>query len=63
MEHAMRSLADELGLKAGQLFGIVRSATTGRKVAPPLFGLLVFLGRERVLARVDAAIEVLAASL
>jgi len=55
MEPPMRALADELGLKAGQLFGIVRWATTGQKVSPPLFGSLQVLGRERVLARLDAA--------
>ncbi|HEY66721.1 MAG: glutamate--tRNA ligase [Chloroflexi bacterium] len=55
MEPPMRALAAELGLKAGQLFGIVRWAVTGQKVAPPLFGSLAVLGRERVLARLDAA--------
>jgi glutamyl-tRNA synthetase len=59
----MRSLAEELQLKAGQLFGIVRAATTGQKVAPPLFGLLEFLGRERTLVRIEAARQVLASSL
>nr|HID13264.1 glutamate--tRNA ligase [Anaerolineae bacterium] len=61
MEPPMRALADELGLKAGQLFGIVRWAVTGQKVAPPLFGSLAILGRERVLARLDAAEAALAA--
>jgi glutamyl-tRNA synthetase len=63
LEQAMRSLAEELQLKAGQLFGIVRAATTGQKVAPPLFGLLEFLGRERTLVRIEAARQVLASSL
>jgi len=62
MEPPMRALAEELGLKAGQLFGIVRWAVTGQKVAPPLFGSLAILGREQVLARLDAAEVVLAAS-
>ncbi len=63
MEQPMRALADESGLKAGQLFGIVRSAVTGQKVAPPLFGSLVLVGREMVLARLDAAEAVLEAAL
>ncbi|MFQ6101479.1 MAG: glutamate--tRNA ligase [Anaerolineae bacterium] len=63
MESPMRALAEELGLKAGQLFGIVRWAVTGQKVAPPLFGSLAILGRERVLARLDAAKATLAASV
>jgi len=63
MEPPMRALAGELGLKAGQLFGPVRWAVTGQKVAPPLFGSLAILGRERVLARLDAAEAALAASV
>ncbi len=63
MEQPMRALADESGLKAGQLFGIVRSAVTGQKVAPPLFGSLALVGREMVLARLDAAEAVLEAAL
>jgi len=55
LENALRSLAAELGLKAGQLFGILRVAATGKRVAPPLFGTLAILGRERVLARFEAA--------
>ena len=63
MEPPMRELTEELGLKAGQLFGIVRRAVTGQKVAPPLFGSLEIVGREQVLARLDAAEAILAASV
>jgi glutamyl-tRNA synthetase len=55
LETALRGLADELGLKAGQLFGVIRVATTGKAVAPPLFGTLAILGRERSLARLREA--------
>jgi glutamyl-tRNA synthetase len=55
MEAPMRALVEELGLKAGQLFGIVRWAVTGQQVAPPLFGSLAVVGREQALARLDAA--------
>jgi glutamyl-tRNA synthetase len=61
LETALRGLADELGLKAGQLFGVVRVATTGKKVSPPLFGTLAVLGRERSLARIRLAEEKLSA--
>ncbi len=61
MEQPMRTLAQELGLKAGQLFGIVRWATSGKQVSPPLFGSLEAIGRERVLARLEAAEQELAA--
>jgi len=63
IELSMRELAEKLGLKAGQLFGIVRWATTGQKVSPPLFGSLAILGREQTLARLDAAEATLAASI
>ena len=58
-EKAMRSLAEELGLKAGQLFGAVRVAVTGQRVAPPLFETMEIIGRETCLERIRAAIEML----
>lgn len=57
LEPALRELATEMGLKVGQLFGILRVATTGKNVAPPLFGSLMALGRGRTLARCAAAQE------
>jgi glutamyl-tRNA synthetase len=57
LEASLRGLTDELGLKAGQLFGIIRVAVTGKRVAPPLFGTLSILGQERVLARLRQADE------
>ena len=55
MEPPMRALTQELGLKTGQLFGIVRVAVTGKEVAPPLFGTMIVLGREKVMERLCAA--------
>ena len=43
----------------GQFFGILRVATTGKAVAPPLFGSLVALGRERTLRRCETALALL----
>ncbi|MCX7681081.1 MAG: glutamate--tRNA ligase [Anaerolineae bacterium] len=63
MEQPLRALAQELGLKAGQLFGIIRWATSGKQVSPPLFGSLEAIGRERVLARLEAAEQTLATLL
>lgn len=57
IEACLRSLAAELGVKTGQLFGLLRVAVTGRTVAPPLFQTLDVLGRERALRRLDAAID------
>ena len=59
IEEQLRALAEELGLKTGQLFGAIRVAVTGRTVAPPLFETLAALGRERTLARLDAAAQAL----
>jgi glutamyl-tRNA synthetase len=56
-EAAMRSLAAELGLKVGQLFGTLRMATTAQRVSPPLFETTEILGREKTLNRIKAAAD------
>jgi glutamyl-tRNA synthetase len=58
-EPRLRQLADDLGLKAGQLFGILRVAITGKTVAPPLLETIAILGRETTLARVRDAVHAL----
>ena len=55
LEEPLRAVAGERGWKAGDLFMAIRVAVTGRTATPPLFQTLVALGRERVLARLDAA--------
>ncbi len=62
MEPPMRQLCKDLGLKAGQVFGIVRTATSGKEVAPPLFGSLEAMGRQTALQRLLRAEEALAAT-
>ena len=59
LEPPLRRLAEERGWKAGDLFMAIRVAVTGRTATPPLFDTLVALGRERALARLDAAIAAL----
>lgn len=54
LEAALRALTTELGIKAGQLFGLLRIAVTGRTIAPPLFDTLAVLGRDRSLRRIEA---------
>ncbi len=57
IEAALRgALIEGLGLKPKVAFGSLRVATTGRRVSPPLFESLELLGRERTLARIDAAL-------
>jgi len=57
LETALRGLAEAMGVKVGQLFSPIRVAVCGRTVAPPLFGTLEILGRERVLKRIDLGLE------
>ncbi len=59
LEAVLRPLAVELGLKTGQLFGVLRVVTTGRTAAPPLFQTMAVLGKERCLRRIEAALNVL----
>ena len=56
-EAPMRAVAEELGLKAGQFFGILRNAVTGQEVSPPLFESMEIIGRDIVLARLKRAIS------
>ena len=55
LETTLRPFAEELGIKAGQLFGILRQATTGRGATPPLFETMEALGQERCLERMKIA--------
>ena len=57
LDQALRGAAQELGVKAGQMFQPVRVAVCGRKNAPPLFETLEVLGKETTLARIEQAIE------
>jgi nondiscriminating glutamyl-tRNA synthetase len=60
LEDRCRRAADAAGMKAGDFFGPIRVALTGRTVSPPLFASMELLGRERTLARLDAALDRLA---
>ena len=55
LDQALRAAAQELGVKAGQMFQPIRVAVCGRKNAPPLFATLEVLGRETTLARIEQA--------
>jgi glutamyl-tRNA synthetase len=57
LDAALRAAAQELGLKAGQMFQPIRVAACGRKNAPPLFETLEVLGKEKTLARIEQAIH------
>jgi glutamyl-tRNA synthetase len=55
LDQVLRAAAQELGVKAGQMFQPIRVAVCGRKNAPPLFETLEVLGRETTLARIEQA--------
>jgi glutamyl-tRNA synthetase len=56
LDQALRGTAQELGIKAGQMFQPIRVAVCGRKNAPPLFETLEVLGRKKTIARIGEAI-------
>ena len=45
-----------LNPKRPQLFRVLRSAVSGKRATPPLFGMINALGRELTLERLDRAI-------
>ncbi|MEX2180257.1 MAG: glutamate--tRNA ligase [Gemmatimonadaceae bacterium] len=63
LEKSLRTLAESLGTTGGggKVFQPLRVALTGLTVSPGIFDVLQMLGRERSMARVDAAIRYLSA--
>jgi glutamyl-tRNA synthetase len=59
MEQAFRALCDQVGVKARDLFGLMRVAITGRTVSPPLFESMEILGKERCVIRLREATQIL----
>jgi len=57
LESTLKKVAAELGVKAGALVHPTRMACTGSAAGPSLYHLLEVLGKERVLRRLDQALE------
>lgn len=57
LEEQYRLLAEELAVKGGTLIHPTRLALTGRTVSPGLFEVMVLLGREKCLERMERAIR------
>jgi glutamyl-tRNA synthetase len=55
MEETLRALAERRGVAAGKLLQPLRVALTGLTVSPGIFDVLLMLGRDRALSRLDAA--------
>src|SRR5579871_1864725 len=62
LDQALRAAAQELGVKAGQMFQPIRVAVCGRKNAPGLFETLEVLGKEKTLRRIEQAAKNLTGS-
>ena len=62
MEAVLRPMAEELELKIGVFFSLLRGATTGRAAAPPLFQTMEVLGRDLCLKRLKVALDKLSGS-
>jgi len=60
LDAALRELAEARGEKPGALFTPIRVATTGKRIAPPLFETLETLGQPKTIERLNAAAERLA---
>ncbi|SDJ72122.1 glutamate--tRNA ligase [Streptomyces indicus] len=61
LKNAVLAAGEEHGLKLGKAQAPVRVAVTGRTVGLPLFESLEILGKDKSLARIDAALAKLAA--
>jgi len=57
LEKGLRELAEERGVGAGKLIHPLRVALTGQGSSPGIFEVLVLLGRQRSLLRVDNGID------
>ena len=59
LEASLRSLAEARGVAAGKVFQPLRVALTGLTVSPGIFEMLLQMGRELSLKRIDAALATL----
>ncbi|RPI21114.1 MAG: glutamate--tRNA ligase, partial [Acidobacteria bacterium] len=58
-EQVLREVAEKNGLKTGPFIGAVRVALTGKTAAPGIFDVIVTLGREQTLERLERLITFL----
>jgi glutamyl-tRNA synthetase len=57
VEALLKSTAEKRGLKMGKVAQPLRVAVTGSDASPPMHETLGILGKERVMARIDAALR------
>ncbi|MBI4445397.1 MAG: glutamate--tRNA ligase [Acidobacteria bacterium] len=61
-ERVLREIADARAVKTGSLIGAVRLAMTGKSVAPGLFDVIITLGQEKTIQRLDRLLNFLASA-
>jgi glutamyl-tRNA synthetase len=57
VEPALREAVERSGMKAKQVFQPLRVALTGTTISPGIFETVALVGRDRALARIDAALD------
>lgn len=60
LENAIKSYGESAGLNPGKLIQPLRVALTGKSVGPGIFETLILLGRDKVVQRIDEAVNMLA---
>jgi glutamyl-tRNA synthetase len=61
LEQTLRALAEARGVGAGKIMQPLRVALTGRAASPGMFDVLMLLGRDRSLHRINRALDYLVA--
>ncbi len=57
LEHFVRSLAEELGIKAAKLIHPIRVSITGKSASPGVFDVMSLLGKDKVLLRLKYVVD------
>ena len=58
LEQRLRALSDELDVKTGQMFQIIRITVTGQTAAPGLFETLNLIGKRATLRRLQKVLDI-----
>jgi glutamyl-tRNA synthetase len=61
LEALLHRWVEQRGITVGQIIHALRVATTGKAAGPGMFDCLALLGKQRCLARIDRALELLGA--
>jgi glutamyl-tRNA synthetase len=63
LEEVFKKVMDQTGLKLGKIAQPVRVALTGKTASPGIFEIIAILGPERVIPRLEKAVEYIEANL